>query len=111
VASVFVIGTGIFIQNKLKPTDGRFGVPQYLVFPMCGRSYMLSPNAYSTMARADANISPGSGSFILEPTIGKIPLTDLFTRCPMTRDGFYYTVVWLQVGPDTYAEYVLEGGP
>ena len=112
LASICVVGAGIFIENELKPTDGRLGVPQYLFFPFCGRSYMLSDAPpYTTITRIDADIAPGFKPFVLEPTIGQIPLVDLLTGCPMNQDGFYATGIWLHVGGDEYASYSLEGGP
>ena len=47
---------------------------------------------------------------MVEPNIGEVPLLSLLT-CPKTPDGFCYTVIWLRVGPDTYASYSLEGRP
>jgi hypothetical protein len=107
--AVCILGAGIFIAHSLKPTDGRFGVPQYLVFPFCGRSYMLGADtAPQTFTRADA--SAGAGAFVVEPTIGSIPLLSLLT-CPRSPSGLTYTVIWLHVGTDAYVEYALEGGP
>jgi hypothetical protein len=107
-ASIAVMGTGFFIEHDLRPTDGAFGLPGRLAFPLCGRSYLLSnlPDQTFRGAAAWAAAKP----FVVEPTIGKVPLFSLLT-CPMSPDGFYYTVIWLHVGPDTYASYALEGGP
>jgi hypothetical protein len=63
----------------------------------------------------DTSISPGFGEpYILRPTIGDVPLLDLLRECPfyqlpggMVRS----TVIWLQVGPNDYVSYSLEGGP
>ena len=107
---VLVTATTFFIEHELRPTGSFFGVPGRLDFPLCGRSYLLGQGDDWTMARIGGPTTPGYGPPILEPTIGKIPLLGLFS-CPMTRDGFYYTVIWLHVGPDDYKAYALEGGP
>jgi hypothetical protein len=108
VLSIAVIGTGFFIQHDLRPTDGPLGLPGRLAFPLCGRSYLLSNPPEQTLQGPAAPVA--HGAFVVEPTIGKVPLFSLLT-CPKGPDGFYYTVIWLHVGPDTYASYSLEGGP
>jgi hypothetical protein len=106
VLSICVVGTGLFIENKLQPSDGRFGLPRMLTFPLCGASYHLSVGGQAPKPSA------GDGSFIVEPTIGQIPLVELFTRCPRWgAAGFRYTVIYLHDGPDSYSVYELEGGP
>jgi hypothetical protein len=100
--AVCVVATGLFIQISLKPTDGRFGVPQYLAFPFCGHGYTLVD---STEMKSD--VQPG---FVVEPTVGKIPLLSLLT-CPKEADGSYAGHVWLHVGQDKYVEYLLNGYP
>lgn len=108
VTSIAVIWTGFFIEHDLRPTDGAFGQPGRLTFPLCGRSYLLSNLPEQTFQGAAAGA--GSKPFVVEPNLGKVPLLSLLT-CPKSPDGFYYTVIWLHVGPDTYASYALEGGP
>jgi hypothetical protein len=103
VISILVVGTGFFIAHELQPTDGRFGVPQYLVFPLCGRDYHISN-------LPEVNAPAVDGAFVVEPTIGSIPLLSLLT-CPKNSNGLTYTVIWLHVGPDEFASYALEGGP
>ena len=108
VASIVVMGTGFFIEHELRPTDGAFGLPGRLDFPLCGRSYLLSNLPEQTFQGGSAGAA--GMPFVVEPTVGKVPLLSLLT-CPKSPDGFYYTVIWLHVGPDTYASYSLEGGP
>jgi hypothetical protein len=108
VASIVVMGAGFFIVHDLRPTDGPFGLPGRLAFPLCGRSYLLSNLPEQTLQGPAAPAA--RGAFVVEPTIGKVPLFSLLT-CPKGPDGFYFTVIWLHVGPDTYASYALEGGP
>ena len=108
VASIAVMGTGFFIEHDLRPTDGAFGLPGRLAFPLCGRSYLLSNLPEQTFEGGSA-LAAGR-PFVVEPNVGKVPLWSLLT-CPKNPDGFYYTVIWLHVGPDTYAAYALEGGP
>ena len=54
---------------------------------------------------------PDEEGVILEPTIGKIPLLGLLTTCPRYKGEFAPTGIWLQIGPDEYVAYTLEGGP
>jgi hypothetical protein len=100
--SVCIVGTGLFIQVVLKPTDGRLGVPEYLSFPFCGHGYTLEDPAERTFTQA-----PG---FVVEPTVGKVPLLSLLT-CPTAADGSYAGTVWLHVGPNTFVSYRLNGYP
>ncbi len=70
---------------------------------------------HSTKAGLGARVAPDE-PYILEPTIGKIPLVDVLTKCPLVqmvgiRGSVALTVIWLQVGPDDYWTYALEGGP
>jgi hypothetical protein len=108
VVSIAVIGMGFFIEHDLRPADGAFGLPGRLAFPLCGRSYLLSNLPEQTFEGASA--WTGGSPFVVEANIGKVPLLSLLT-CPKSPDGFYYTVIWLHVGPDTYASYSLEVGP
>jgi hypothetical protein len=106
IVCVSVVGLGFFIQHELQPSDGRFGLPQYLAFPFCGADYHLSLGGKAPKPSA------GDGSFVLEPTIGQVPLVEVLTRCPRWgAAGFRYTVIYLHDGPDSYAVYELEGGP
>jgi hypothetical protein len=110
LACVCVIGLGLFIQHSLRPIGSPFGLPGQLSFPLCGRDYQLSTLDTMTKVQVEGGITSGYEPFVLEPTVGKIPLFDLF-RCPMNKDGFYDTVIWLHVGADEYQAYALEGGP
>ena len=98
---VSVVGTALFIQITLKPTDGHFGAPEYLVFPFCGHSYTIVSSAEETYATA-----PG---YVIEPTLGDVPLFSLLT-CP-TVGGSAADQVYLHVGPDRYVDYLRNGYP
>jgi hypothetical protein len=116
VLCVSVLATGLFVQLELRPIDGRFGQPQALLFPLCGRSYLLGNGDHWTRTQIDEGMSPGYEPDILEPSFGQIPLLDLFRRCPEHPipggHGMATAVeVWLKVGPDDYVGYGLEGGP
>lgn len=114
--TVSVLAVGMFIQVELQPIDGRLGLPQRLDFPLCGCSYQLGNEEHWTKAEIGAQVAPGYEPYILEPTIGKIPLADVLTKCPLVpmvggHGSVAPTVIWLQVGPDDYWTYALEGGP
>lgn len=116
VLCVSGLAVGLFIQTELRPIDGRFGLPQQLDFPFCGRSYQLGNGSHMTKSQMDAEMTPGYQAYILEPSVGQIPLVDVFTKCPRVpmvggHGSVAQTVGFLQVGPDDYAVYVLEGGP
>lgn len=98
---VSVVGTALFIQISLKPTDGHFGAPEYLVFPFCGHSYTIVSATEETSASA-----PG---FVIEPTVGDVPVFSLLT-CP-TVGASAADSVYLHVGPDKYVEYLRNGYP
>jgi hypothetical protein len=98
---VSVVGTALFIQISLKPTDGHFGAPEYLVFPFCGHSYTIMSSTEETSSTA-----PG---YVVEPTLGDVPVFSLLT-CP-TVDGSTADHVFLHVGPDKYVEYLRDGYP
>jgi hypothetical protein len=113
-----VVVTGFYIETQLQPTDGHLGTPLYLKFPLCGRSYMLAAGQTATKAQIDAAMPAGFEPFVLEPTIGRIPLFDLVLKCPeYSTPGahgsvtVFATVIWLHVAPDEYVGYSLEGGP
>jgi hypothetical protein len=101
ILAVSLVVTGLFIQITLKPTDGHFGAPEYLVFPFCGHSYTLVDSTEQTSA-----VAPG---YVIEPTVGKVPVFSLLT-CPMVG-GSYAGHVWLHVGTDKYVQYLLDGYP
>lgn len=110
------LAIGLFIQLELHPIDGRLGLPQRLDFPLCGRSYQLGNGDHGTKSKIDAGMARGYEPYILEPTVGQIPLVDLLTKCPLVpmiggHGSVAHTVVWLQVGLDDYVAYELEGGP
>lgn len=115
VLCVSSLAIGLFIEFKLRPIDGRLGLPQRLDF-LCGRSYHLGNGDHITKSQIDSGMTPGYEPYILEPTLGQIPLVDVFTKCPTVpmvggRGSVTYTLVWLQVGSDDYVTYALEGGP
>jgi hypothetical protein len=101
ILAVCTVGTGLFIQIALKPTDGHFGAPEYLRFPFCGPSYTLEDSTELTSA-----VAPG---FVVEPTVGKVPVLSLLT-CP-TVGGSSADHVYLHVGPNQYIEYLRDGYP
>jgi hypothetical protein len=116
VVCLSVISFGLFIQLRLEPIDGRFGTPQRLPFPLWGRSYVPGNTSHWTKDQIQAAIVPGFKPVILEPTIGQIPLVDIFTKCPVyhfpgVNGNVFATAVWLHIGPDDYIIYSLEGGP
>jgi hypothetical protein len=98
---VSVVVTALFVQVRLKPTDGRFGAPEYLVFPFCGHSYTIVSSTEQTSASA-----PG---YVIEPSLGDVPLFSLLT-CP-TVGGSTADRVYLHVGADRYVEYLRDGYP
>jgi hypothetical protein len=98
---VSVVGMALFIQISLKPTDGHFGAPEYLVFPFCGHSYTIVSSTEEMYETA-----PG---FVIEPTLGDVPLFSLLT-CP-TVGGSATDQVFLHVGPDRYVDYLRNGYP
>jgi hypothetical protein len=98
---VSFVGMALFIQVSLKPTDGHFGAPEYLVFPFCGHSYTIVDSVEQT-----STVAPG---YVIEPTLGNVPVLSLLT-CP-TVAGSYPGYVYLHVGADKYVGYLLDGYP
>lgn len=101
----------VVTERVFEPAGGPFGVPQRIV--TCGRSYRGGSLTVSRAQIATAT-NPGQSPVILEPLLGDLPLTAPFeshrVKLP-SGDTVCDTVIYLQIGPDAYVSYGLEGGP
>lgn len=116
VVAFVALGTAVLagyvtIERDFEPQNGPFGVPARIV--TCGRSY-IGGHHTSSLAQIQAAIAPGYSPVVFEPVLGMLPLTAPFECHPIrlaSGETVADTLVYLHIGPDTYAAYALEGGP
>lgn len=109
LVSLVIVGVVAIIETQYRPQGSLLGRPTRI--PACGRSY-LGPGRTFTRAEVDADITPGYRPAILEPVIGEVPLGGTVSKLTLeSGDQVCDTLIFLQVGPDAFASYALEGGP